>query len=101
MYCRIADMREKQVICIKNGAFLGCVGDVEVDTCSGKIVNIVVYGRPRFFGIFGRCDDTVLPWDVIEVIGKDAMLVNFEAPVSQKRRARGFIKNLFSNNYIN
>ncbi|MEG1886605.1 MAG: hypothetical protein RR177_00620 [Oscillospiraceae bacterium] len=37
MCCKIVDMREKQVICIKDGTILGCVYDVEVDTCNGKV----------------------------------------------------------------
>ena len=41
MCCRITDMRQKQVVCIKSGTLLGYVGDVEVNTCDGKIVNIV------------------------------------------------------------
>lgn len=98
MYCRIAELRAKQVICVKNGAVLGYVGDVEVDTCSGRVLNLIVYGRPRFFGIFGRCDDTVLPFGCIEVIGKDVMLANYDVPPSHRKK-HGFFSSLFSDGY--
>lgn len=100
MCCRITDMRQKQVVCIKSGTLLGYVGDVEVNTCDGKIVNIVVFGRPKCFGLFGRYEDIILPWSTIEVIGRDAMLVNFEPPQNQKRK-RSFLNSVFSSNYIN
>lgn len=100
MCCRITDMRQKQVVCIKSGTLLGCVGDVEVNTCDGKIVSIVVLGRPRCFGLFGKEEDVVLPWSCIEVIGRDAMLVNFE-PTHHPIRKKGFFSNLFSSNYMN
>lgn len=101
MFCRIADMREKQVICIKSGIFLGCVGDVEIDTCNGRLVNIVIFGKPKYFGLFGRCDDIVLPWNCIEVIGRDVMLVNFEPPAGPRRPKRGLFSGLFSGGYTN
>ena len=100
MCCRITDMRQKQVVCIKSGTLLGCVGDVEVDTCNGNIVNIVVLGRPKCFGLLGKYDDIVLPWTSIEVIGRDAMLVNFEPPQAARRK-KSFFGSFFSGNYIN
>ena len=68
-------MREKQVVCIKDGSILGLVGDVEVDTCSGKLINIIVFGKRR---IFGRDDDFRIPWECIEVFGEDSILVNID-----------------------
>ncbi len=103
MSLRIVDMREKQVICLKSGAILGCVGDVEVDSVSGKVVNIIIFGRPKFWGILGRCEDIILPWDTIQVIGRDAMLVNFEPPnfSGRRHRRRGNIWNIFNQGYKN
>ncbi len=76
MNCRIVDLRNKEVINIKNGARLGYVSDVEVDTCDARLVAIVIYGRPRFFGLLGREDDCIIDWGDIEVIGEDSILVN-------------------------
>lgn len=90
MCCRIIEMRDKQVICIKDGTILGCLGDIQIDTCSGKIISIVIFGRPRFFGIFGRCEDIIIPWSCIEIIGEETILVNYNAPDVFKQRKKLF-----------
>ncbi len=72
---RIAELKDRQVICVKNGALLGLVGDIELDTENGRLSSIVIYGRPKGFGIFGREDDIVIPWEDIEIIGNETILV--------------------------
>ncbi|MDD4699793.1 MAG: YlmC/YmxH family sporulation protein [Oscillospiraceae bacterium] len=101
MCCRIVDMREKQVICIKDGTILGCVCDVEVDTCNGKLVSIVIFGKSKCFGLFGREEDSVIPWNCIEVIGKDTILVNCDPPRPRRRCKRGPIGSLFNSSCDN
>lgn len=94
MCCRLVEMREKQVVCIKDGTILGLVGDVEIDSCSGKLINIIVCGKRR---LFGRDDDFRIPWDCIEVFGEDSILVKFDNfPIRQKRK--GFLSDLFFQN---
>ena len=90
MCCRIVDLKDKQVICIKDGSILGCVWDVEVDTCNGKLVSIIVMGKPKFLGIFGRGDDCVIPWCDIEIIGEDTILVSCEIHRQHKKKRRFF-----------
>lgn len=90
MCCRIIEMRDKQVICIKDGTIIGCVCDVEIDVACGKLVSIVIYGRPRCFGILGRCEDIIIPWSCIEIIGSDTILVNFEPPHGNFRKKKLF-----------
>ena len=75
MIVRIAELRDRQVICVKNGALLGMVGDIELDTESGKLSSIVIFGGPKGFGLFGRDDDIVIPWEDIEIIGNETILV--------------------------
>lgn len=72
---RIAELKDRQVICVKNGALLGLVGDIELDTENGRLSSIVIYGRPKGFGLFGREDDIVIPWEDIEIIGTETILV--------------------------
>ncbi|MBQ3969700.1 MAG: YlmC/YmxH family sporulation protein, partial [Clostridia bacterium] len=62
MACRIAELRHKEVINESDGARLGCVDDVEIDTKTACLVAIVIYGRPKLFGLLGRHDDFVIPW---------------------------------------
>lgn len=83
--CRIVDLRHKEVINSKNGCRLGCVDDVEVDTCNARLIAIIVYGRPKCFGLLGREEDIVIRWENIELIGEDTILVN-QCPVPFKRK---------------
>lgn len=96
MNCRLADLRNKEVICIKDGTRIGCVNDVEVDIKCAKLVSIIIYGRLKCFGLLGRCDDIIICWDNIEVIGDDTILVNYNLRCRPKRKFK-FINNFFRN----
>lgn len=96
MCCRLAEMREKQVVCIKDGTILGFVNDIELDTESGRLTYIVVYGQRRLFGLFGRDNDCRIPWESIEVIGEDSVLVNFESIPVVSRSRGNILSSLFS-----
>lgn len=72
----MSELKNKQVVCVKNGCVFGYVSDVEIDTSNGNLQSIVIPGRLRFFGILGREDDIVIPWSEISVIGKETVLVN-------------------------
>lgn len=87
MTCRMDDLRDKEVVNLENGARLGCVCDIEMDTASARVCALVVYGRPRFFGLLGREDDLVIRWDDIEVVGDDIILVRCRG-CSRVRRVR-------------
>ncbi len=75
MKCKIDELRSLTVVCVENGTVLGFVGDVEFDTESGKLLSILIPGRPRGFGLFGREEDIIIPWEAIEVIGEETVLV--------------------------
>ena len=72
---RIADLQCKEVVNTTDGCRLGYVSDVELDILTGKVVAIVVPGKCRFFGLFGRADDYVIPWQCIRRFGEDIILV--------------------------
>ena len=89
MTCRIAELRNKQVVCVKNGCVLGYISDVEINTADGRLEAIVMFGRLRFFGLLGREDDIIIPWHEIEVIGRETVLVNTDpAPYVRMNKAR-------------
>ena len=74
--CRLVELQYKDVICITDGRKLGYVYDIEFDADCGDIVNLVVPGRPRFFGLFGRGQEHLVPWRDIKKIGMDSILVD-------------------------
>ena len=86
--CRIVDLRHKEVVNSKDGVILGYVDDVEVDVQTAKLVSIVVYGKLKCFGLLGKCDDIVICWDKIELIGEDAILVDYKCNVQKKRKCK-------------
>lgn len=87
--CTIEDMRHKEVINIRDGMRLGNVCDLEIDTATARVAAIVIYGRLRILGLFGRDEDIVIRWQDIRVIGEDTILVNYSAPVRTKGPPRG------------
>lgn len=80
---------------MRDGARIGTVGDAEIDTASARLVSIIIYGRPRFFGLFGHTDDLVIHWCDIEVIGPDTILVNASFPPPAARKS-GFLRGLWN-----
>ena len=78
MGTRVTDLRCKEVINVTDGLRRGFVSDVEILLPEGKVLALVVPGPCRFFGLFGRKDDFVIPWNCIRRIGSDIILVELE-----------------------
>ena len=89
MNCCITELRCKEVINAKNGCRIGQVSDVEIDTCSGCIVSLIIWGRPKCFGLFGREDDIRIKWNEIEVIGDDTILICGDCECCNNARTKG------------
>ncbi len=92
--CRVTDLRNKEVINRQSGCRIGCVDDVEIDTVTAKLISVIIYGRPKLFGLLGRYDDLVIRWEHIELVGEDTILVS-QCPMPRKRKGRMFIPPLF------
>lgn len=96
MLCRITDMHDKEVINVCDGCRLGCVDDVEVDTCTAQLVAIVIHGRPKGFGLFGHEEDIVIPWREIEIIGEETVLVSRAIPLPPRHPRPNILKGIFN-----
>lgn len=89
MEVKLCDLQRKEVVSVRNGVKLGFADDVTIDTEEARVRGLVVYGKLRLFGLLGRRPDVVIPWESIEVIGEDAILVNIEElPQEAVRRSR-------------
>ena len=88
MMCYFSELCCKEVIDIHTGFRLGYVCDVELDDKEGCIASLVTPGRARFFGLFGREDDYVLPWSCIARIGGDIILVDAKEELPRRKRPR-------------
>lgn len=84
MRCRIDELKNKQVVCVKDGFVLGYISDIELDTESGKLISVIIFGNLRFLGLLGREKDIVIPFEDIVVIGEETVLVNTNSNVVKK-----------------
>ncbi len=84
------ELRDKEVINLCDGARLGCPSDFEFSSCDGKITALIVAGQGGFLG-FGQSNDLIIPWNKIECIGEDAILVRLtpnECMIQDDRRKK-------------
>ncbi|HHV16699.1 MAG TPA: YlmC/YmxH family sporulation protein [Gelria sp.] len=79
---RLSDLKAKDVVNILDGKKLGHISDIELDLEIGKVIAIIIPGRWRGFGIFGKREEIVIPWKKIVRIGRDVILV--EVPIVQE-----------------
>ena len=87
MSLRFTQLQCKEVICVNDGRRLGFVTDVLIEVPEGHVAAVVVPGPCRFFGLFGRRDDFVIPWNCVRRIGPDIILVDIK--VDECRVPRG------------
>lgn len=84
MICRIDELKNRQVVCIDNGYVLGYIGDIELDTTTGRLISIVIFGNLRVFGLLGREKDIIIPFEDIAVIGNETVLVRTNPAIAGK-----------------
>jgi YlmC/YmxH family sporulation protein len=76
---RTSELRAREVVNIVDGKRLGAINDVELDLATGRVIALIVPGGGRFFGLFGRDEEYIIPWDRIRKIGADVILVEVKA----------------------
>ena len=81
-----SDLRYKEVIDIHTGLRLGYVCDLEFDDSEGRLVSLVTPGRSKLFGLLGREDDYILPWNCIVRVGSDIILVEAKGEFMRRKR---------------
>ncbi len=75
MKTNLSELRYKEVISLEDGCRCGYVGDLELDLDEGRIRALVIPGRRRFFGLFGREPDRTIPWSAVHCFGEDTILI--------------------------
>ena len=88
MNCRLSELKHKEVISEIDGTRLGYVDDIIVDTKSARVVAFVIFARFFFFGIFGKSEDYIIPWEKIQLIGEDTIIISCKTPKPEKRRRK-------------
>lgn len=88
------DLKDKEIIDKTSGIRIGYVDDVVLDSNGSRIESIVVFGRPRVFGLLGREDDLIIDFCDIDLIGEDTILVNLSNSKICPKEHRFELKNL-------
>ena len=76
----IRGLCEKEVVQLEQGVCLGRADDLELDPATAQLQSLILLGRPRLFGLLGRDESLTIPWQEIETIGTDAVLVHTQLP---------------------
>ena len=74
---RLFELQMNDVINITDGRNIGRISDVEFDGVTGGILNMVIPGKTKYFGLFGRSEDICIPWQKIRLIGVDSILIEY------------------------
>lgn len=75
---RFCDLKHKEVINCRDGERIGYVCDIIFDECSACIKKIIIPGQCKLFGILGRDEEYIIPWNCIRQIGTDIILVDLD-----------------------
>ncbi len=82
--CTVCDLKNKEIICLADGARLGYVCDAEFDLDSGQLTALLVPGEGR--GLFARCPAERIAWCDVERIGGDVILVRQRGRIDEGKR---------------
>lgn len=75
---RFCELKQKEVINVCTCRSLGCVSDLIIDCDSGAILALIVPGPGKLCWFLGRDTEFIIPWDCIEQIGDDIILVRIK-----------------------
>jgi YlmC/YmxH family sporulation protein len=72
------ELREKDVINIKDCRRLGCVSDLIFDEKNGCIKALITSSNEKLWGLLGKDCEYEIPWCRICQIGSDIILVEMD-----------------------
>ena len=77
---KFRELCTKEIVQLSNGACLGRADDLELDPATAQVKSLLLLGQPHLFGLLGRDESLTIPWQEIETIGTDAVLVHTALP---------------------
>lgn len=73
------ELKQKDVVNLMNGQLLGRATDLEFCAETGQVTALIVPGGSSMLGwVRGERNALVIPWERIERIGTDVILVNMD-----------------------
>lgn len=82
--CFYSSLKNKEVVNVRDGCAVGCVCDLEVNPCTGQVMRLVVPGS-GIAGLFSLKKRIYIPWDCVERIGDDVILVRMPEMLEGKK----------------
>ncbi len=82
---RICELRQMEVINKCDCKRLGFVDDIDVDLCNGTVKEIIVPGEPKLCGMFGRDGEYIIPFECIDCVGHDVILIKADSKELYKK----------------
>ncbi len=73
---RISELKQKEIINVKDCKRLGFAGDVDFDMKTGCLLALIVPGPGCFCGFLGREKEYIIPYQDICQVGEDIILVD-------------------------
>ena len=83
---KINSLYDREIISIFDGSKIGEINDIEMDEKSGVITSLVISGRLRLFGLLGRKEPILIPWESVRVIGEETILVDTKIDLNSNKK---------------
>lgn len=83
--CLLSQLKSKEVIAIERGKRLGYISDVEVDLERGCIMAVILPQESSRMIFFEPRQERWIPWEMVERIGEDVVLVKDAVTVREKK----------------
>lgn len=90
----IRQLCEKEIVQLEQGVCLGKADDLTFDPATAQLESLILLGRPKLFGLLGREESLTIPWQEIDTIGTDAVLVRTALPEQQPVQSTDFWQKL-------
>jgi YlmC/YmxH family sporulation protein len=74
------ELCKKEVVQLEQGVCLGKIDDLTIDPNTAAVQELIMLGRPKLFGLLGREESLTIPWEEVEKIGVDAILIRTALP---------------------
>ncbi len=71
-------LRCKEVVNIRDGCRLGYIDDIIFDKETGSICSVEIPCKGKLFSFFSKGELIIIPWNAIERIGDDIVIVSWD-----------------------
>lgn len=80
---KLTELMSKDIINDEDGAKLGKIIDLELDTTTGKIQNVIINQRFRLNNLFSNKEAAFIPYNKILKIGNDVIIVDYPKKINK------------------